>query len=65
VQIICIINDNVKEQRTSNGLQIITQKIKDPATRTALKTGVNAGPQEELAVPAPQMTTKSYIYYNS
>jgi hypothetical protein len=34
--------------------KIITQKTKDRATPTPLKTGVNSSAPEELAVPAPQ-----------
>ena len=35
-----------KGQRTNNDLQSITQKTKDQATRTPLKTGVNSSAPE-------------------
>ena len=41
-----------KRKRTNNNLQHTTQKIKDRATRTPLKTGVNSG-------------TKGVKYYNT
>ena len=42
---------------TNNDLQNITQKTKDRATRTLLKTGSELGCSEWDAVPAPQVTT--------
>jgi hypothetical protein len=44
-----------KDKRTNNDLQNATQKTKERATRTTLKTGVNSGTPEGWAVPAPQM----------
>ena len=41
-----------KYKRTSNDLQNTTQKIKDRATRTPLKTGVNPGAHEWYTVLA-------------
>jgi len=35
-----------KNKRTNNNLQNITQKTKDRATQTSLKTGVNSGAPE-------------------
>jgi hypothetical protein len=35
-----------KRKRTNNDLEIITQKTKDRARRTSLKTGVNSGAPE-------------------
>jgi len=43
----------VKRKWTDNDLQNTTQKTDDRATRTPLKTGVNLGAPEGLAVPAP------------
>ena len=43
------------EKRTNTNLQNITNKTKDRATRTPLKTGVNSGGPEMLAIPAPYM----------
>ena len=50
-------NTIAKRKRTNNDLQNITQKTKDRATRTPLKTGegVNSGAPECLAVPAPRV----------
>ena len=44
-------------KRTNNDLQNITQKTKDGATCTPLKTG---GAPEALAVPAPHVTPVGY-----
>jgi hypothetical protein len=40
-----------KGKRDNNNLQNNTHKTKDRATRSPLKTGVNAGAPEGLAVP--------------
>ena len=40
-------------KETNNDLQNVTQKFRDRATRTSLKTGKNSGALERLAVPAP------------
>ena len=45
-----------KGKRDNNNLQNNTHKTKDRATRPPLKTGVNAGAPEGLAVPAPHVT---------
>jgi hypothetical protein len=37
--------------------QNVTRKIKDRATRTHLKTGVNSGAPEMLAVSAPHVAS--------
>ena len=37
-----------KDERTNNNLQNTTQKYKDRATRTPLKTGVNSDDPETL-----------------
>jgi hypothetical protein len=42
-----------KTKRQTYDLQNNTHKTKDRATRSPLKTGVNAGAPEGLAVPAP------------
>ena len=52
-----------KEKRTKNDLQNNTQKIKDRATRTSLKTGVNSGAPERSVVPAPHVTTVVLLLY--
>ena len=43
----------LKETEPNNDLQNTTEKTKDWATRTPLKTGVNSGASEGLAIPAP------------
>jgi hypothetical protein len=43
-----------EDKRTNN--DNITQKAKDRAMRTSLKTGVNSGATKGLAVPAPHVT---------
>ena len=46
------INEQKKRDKwTNNDLQNITQKTKDRATRTPLKTGMNPGASEWKAVP--------------
>ena len=45
-----------KNKRTNNYLQNITQKTKDGATWTPLKTGDELGAQEGLVVSAPYAT---------
>ena len=45
-----------KDKRTNNDLQNITQKSKDRAPQTPVKTEVNSGAPEGLAVPAPYVT---------
>ena len=47
-------NDQKKKNKwTNNDLQNTTQKTKDWATRTPLKTGVTSGAPEVLADPTP------------
>ena len=54
-----------KGERTNKDLQNITQKSKDRATQTSLKTGVNSGILEGLAVPAPHMTPVVLLLSNT
>ena len=46
----------IKNKRTNNDLQNITDKTKDRVTRTPLKPGMNSDALEEWAVPAPLVT---------
>ena len=48
-------NTMPKTKMTNSDVQGITQKTKDWATRTSLKTGVNSCTPEGLAVPAPHV----------
>jgi len=52
-----------KNKRTNNDLQNITQKTKDQATRTPLKTRVNSCSSEGNAVPAPHVAPIVLFYY--
>jgi len=45
-----------KHKRTNNNLQNTTRKTKDRETRTTLKTGVNSGAPEGLALAVPLVT---------
>jgi hypothetical protein len=45
-----------KDKRTNNDLQNTTQKTKDRATRTPLKSGINPGAPGGLTVPVPLVT---------
>ena len=49
-------NTMAKRKRTNNDVQNNTQTTIDQATRTPLKTGVNSGVPEGLAVPPPLET---------
>ena len=56
-------NDQMKKYKTTNNdLQNIHKKTKDQVTRIPLKTGVNSGVPEELAVPAPLVADKCYAF---
>jgi len=46
---------NAQTNPKKNDLQITTQKTKDQATRTPLKTRVNSCAPEGLPVPAPHL----------
>lgn len=50
---ICKTSLKIQKKRTNNDLQNTTQKTKDRATQTPLKSGVNSGTAEENAVPDP------------
>jgi hypothetical protein len=51
-----------KDKRTNNDLQNITQKTKDRATRSPIKTG---GAPKGLAVPAPLVTPVVLLLNNT
>ena len=54
-----------KGKRTNNDLQNITHKTKDRLLRTPLKTGVNPGAPEELAVPVPLVNIIDVKWYHT
>jgi len=51
-----------KDKRTNNNLQNTTEKTKDRATRTSLKTGVSSDAPKGYAVPAPHVTPVVLLY---
>ena len=51
-----------KDKKAINDLQNTTQKIKDRATRTPLKTGMNSGAPEGWSVPAPTCGTRRVAF---
>jgi hypothetical protein len=51
-----------KRKTTNNDLQNITQKTKDQATQTPLKTGLHSGAQRGQVVPSPHVAPTKFDY---